>query len=171
MVISWSCKRQSRDLKLLSIRLTSLKLLGQARVAEWRQHPFSFPEGCLNWDRQRYLAWQRTERVGERWGTLSQIAGARVRVSSHGCVTPQVWAGRAERCHGGKVWVGEKWGSHVVFKAGAKGLIWENHWGQQRIIGRHNRGSAWVRVWEKRRYLRQTGRRKAAEHMDSRSTD
>ena len=66
---------------------------------------------------------------------------------------------------------GERWGSHMVFKAGAKGLIWENHRGQQRIRGRHNRGNAWMRAWGKRRGVRQMRRRKAAEHMDSTSTD
>lgn len=38
-----------------------------------------------------------------------------------------------------------------VFKAAPKGLIWENHRGQQRIRGRHNQGDAWVRMWGKRR--------------------
>ena len=65
----------------------------------------------------------------------------------------------------------EKWRSHTVFKAGAKGLVWENHSGWERIRGRHNQGDAWVRVWGKRRGVRQMGRGKAADHVDSGCTD
>lgn len=64
--------------------------------------------------------------------------------------------------------MGERWGSHMVFKARTKGLIWENHREQQRIRGRHNWDDAWVRAWGKRRW---TGRRRAAEYMDRRSMD
>lgn len=35
-------------MKLPSICLPSLQLLGQGRIAEWKQLPLSFPMGCLN---------------------------------------------------------------------------------------------------------------------------
>lgn len=155
MVINWSCESQGRDLKLLSICLPPVKLLGQDRVAGWGQ--LNSPRGV--WTETDKFHMTKGREKGERWGTLYQIAGARVRLSIHGCMAPQVWAGRPERCQRGKVWLGDRWRSHRVLKARAKSLLWENKREQQRIrevIRRHNQGSAWVRVRRKRRDVRHT---------------
>lgn len=155
MVTNWSCKSHGRDLKLLSICQPSVKLSGQDRVAGWGQ--LNSPRGV--WTETDKFDMTKDRGKGERWGTSSQIAGARARLSIHGCMAPQVWAGRPERCQRGKVWLGDRWRSHRVFKARAKSLLWENKREQQRIRGairRHKQGSARVRMWRKRRDVRHT---------------
>lgn len=61
-------------------------------------------------------------------------------------------------------------GSYTMFRAGALGLIWEIREDSRESRERHSQGDAWVSVWGKRS-TGQTGRGKAAEHVNSRSTD
>lgn len=118
-----------------------------------------FPWGMFKQRNRKiwYLAWQKTETVGERWTTLSQTAGARVEVRSHCCVTPQIWAGRAEGCCGAKVWVGQGWDQGLDL-------------GESQKTGENEREAhmEWClgEGMGKRNGVRQMGRRKAVAHRD-----